>query len=158
MTRKTIQVTPGRCIGCLNCELACASRDWGQYFPVGSKIGLVFFSEGGQVPVTCFQCDEAPCLKVCRTGALARNEATGVIAVEPERCVGCRTCVSVCPFGNIAYSRAGRRAEKCDQCQGAPRCAAACPSGALRYVEDEEEAKARRRAFAESLRQAVTVA
>jgi Fe-S-cluster-containing hydrogenase component 2 len=155
MTQKTIQVTPSRCIGCLNCELACASRDWGQYYPAGSKINLVFFKDGGQVPVTCFQCDEAPCLKVCQTGALARDETTGVISSNPDRCVGCRTCVSVCPFGNINYSKIGRRVEKCDQCQGQPRCAAVCPSGALKYVDDVQAVRSRRRAFAESLREIV---
>ncbi|MDR1298496.1 MAG: 4Fe-4S dicluster domain-containing protein [Deltaproteobacteria bacterium] len=155
MPKKTIRVTPSKCVGCLNCELACASRDWGKYFPSGSKINLVFFKDGGQVPLTCFQCDDAPCLKVCRTGALARDEASGVVRSDPEKCIGCRTCVSVCPFGNIAYSRAGRRIEKCDLCQGSPRCAAVCPSGALAYVPDEENLAGKRRAFAESLRQAL---
>ncbi|MDR0354443.1 MAG: 4Fe-4S dicluster domain-containing protein [Deltaproteobacteria bacterium] len=154
MAHKTIHVNPAKCIGCLNCELACASRDWGSYFPAGSKINVVFFRDGGQAPVSCFQCDDAPCLRVCRTGALSRNEATGVISSDPEKCIGCRTCVFVCPFGNIAYSKPGRRVEKCDQCQGAPRCAAICPSGALSYVEEEGQIKSRRRAYAESLKEA----
>jgi len=31
---KTLQINPNRCIGCLNCELACASRDWGTVLPL----------------------------------------------------------------------------------------------------------------------------
>ncbi|MDR1656387.1 MAG: 4Fe-4S dicluster domain-containing protein [Deltaproteobacteria bacterium] len=151
---KSINVVPGRCVGCLNCELACASRDWGQYFPAGSKINLVFFKSGGKVPVTCFQCNDAPCLKVCRTGALDRNEATGVISVNAQKCIGCRTCVSVCPFGNIAYRPSSSRVEKCDQCQGSPRCVAICPSGALTYTEDAGTSADRRRKFAQSLLEA----
>ena len=152
--KKTIQVTPSRCVGCLNCELACASRDWGKYFPCGSKINLVFLKAGWKVPVACFQCDQAPCLAVCRTGALARDEGTGVISSNSAKCVVCRACVSVCPFGNIAWSEAGGRVEKCDQCEGAPRCVSACPSGALAYAEDGGQAKTRRRLFAESLMEA----
>ncbi|MDR2456393.1 MAG: 4Fe-4S dicluster domain-containing protein [Deltaproteobacteria bacterium] len=152
--KKVIQVTPSRCVGCLNCELACASRDWGSYFPCGSKINLVFLKAGGQVPVACFQCDQAPCLAVCRTGALARDPDTGVISPDPQKCVGCRACVAVCPFGNIAWSEAGSRIEKCDQCEGAPRCVAVCPSGALAYAEEADKSKARRRLFAESLMEA----
>jgi Fe-S-cluster-containing hydrogenase component 2 len=152
--RKTIQVTPAKCVGCLNCELACASRDWGRYFPCGSKISLVFLESGGKVPVACLQCDQAPCLTVCRTGALARDPETAVIASDPAKCVGCRACVSVCPFGNIAWSEAGQRVEKCDQCQGSPRCVAACPSGALAYVEEGGQSKARRRLFAEKVLEA----
>jgi Fe-S-cluster-containing hydrogenase component 2 len=155
MAHKSININPGKCIGCLNCELACASRDWGRYFPSGSKINLVFFKAGGQVPLTCFQCEDAPCLKVCRTGALSRNEETSVISADGERCIGCRACSAVCPFGNISYSKVGGLPEKCDQCGGAPRCVAICPSGALSYSEDNETLRGRRRAFAESLKEAV---
>jgi Fe-S-cluster-containing hydrogenase component 2 len=150
---KTIKVTPSKCIGCINCELACASRDWDKFFPAPTKINLVFFRDGGQVPVTCFQCDNAPCLGVCQTGALSRNEA-GVVISNPDRCVGCRACTAVCPFGNITYWQSGKRAVKCDQCDGAPRCAASCPSGALQYIEDETTVKERRSAFAKSLKEA----
>jgi Fe-S-cluster-containing hydrogenase component 2 len=154
MAQKSISISPGKCIGCLNCELACASRDWGSYFPSGSKINIVFFKGGGQVPLACFQCEDAPCLKVCRTGALARDAASGVISADKEKCIGCRACAAVCPFGNISYSKAGRLPEKCDQCGGSPRCVAICPSGALSYAEDTETLRQRRRAFAESLKEA----
>ena len=148
---KTLQVNPSRCLGCLNCELACASRDWGEYFPAPSRINLVFFRAGGQVPVSCFQCDAAPCLAVCRTGALRRDEAGRVVTTVPERCLGCRACVSACPFGNIDYAAAGRRAVKCDLCQGAPRCVASCPSRALEYVAEDETVRNKRQAFAAGL-------
>ena len=147
---KALHITPSRCIGCLNCELACASRDWGEYFPAPARINLVFFRAGGQVPVHCFQCDSAPCLAVCRTGALGRDEATGVVTTNHERCIGCRACVSACPFGNMDYAPAGRRAVKCDLCQGAPRCAAACPSRALEYGPLDEPIRNKRQAFAAS--------
>ncbi|MDR2338906.1 MAG: 4Fe-4S dicluster domain-containing protein [Deltaproteobacteria bacterium] len=150
---KTLQLSPSRCIGCLNCVLACSSRDWADHYPAPSKINLVFFKDGGQVPITCFQCDNAPCLGVCRTGALERA-GSGVLKVDPTRCVGCRACVAVCPFGNISYSLAGKAATKCDQCEGSPRCALSCPSGAIRYVEDEDIIRERREAFARSLKAA----
>jgi Fe-S-cluster-containing hydrogenase component 2 len=150
---KAVTVRPSLCIGCLNCELACASRDWGSLWPAPSRISLVFFRDGSRVPLTCFQCDNAPCLSVCRTGALSRD-AQGVVAADPARCIGCRACSAVCPFGNVAYFPAARSAVKCDQCGGAPRCVAACPSGALRYEEDAASVKAKREAFARTLKAA----
>ncbi|MDR2350128.1 MAG: 4Fe-4S dicluster domain-containing protein [Deltaproteobacteria bacterium] len=152
-TPKTIRVSPHKCIGCLNCELGCAMRDWGEFFPSPPKINLVFFKDGGGVPVTCFQCDNAPCLAVCQTGALARDES-GVIASDPRRCVGCGACAAVCPFGNVVYDRKGKRVLKCDQCGGEPRCVKACPSGALKYEDDTDAVKARREAFARALKAA----
>lgn len=151
---KTLMINPSRCIGCLNCELACASRDWPEYFPAPAKINVAFFNDGGQVPVACFQCDSAPCLSVCRTGALKRDEH-GVIKVKSERCIGCRMCVMTCPFGNVVYSQAAKRAVKCDQCGGEPKCAAACPSRAIEFVPDEGAANRRRRAFAAGLKEAL---
>lgn len=151
----TLLITPSRCIGCLNCELACASRSWDELYPAPSKINLTFFADGGQVPLTCFQCDSAPCLEVCKTGALARAENSGVIAVEADKCIGCRMCVMACPFGNVTYSSRARRAIKCDQCQGAPRCVAACPSKAIEFAPDENAVAERRRTFAQSLKTAL---
>jgi len=149
--RKIIQVHPSRCMGCLNCELACASREWGEYFPAPAKINLVFFKDGGQVPVGCFQCEGAPCMAVCRTGALRREEAGGAVVTVPERCLGCRACVSACPFGSITYAPAGHRAVKCDLCQGEPRCVAACPARALEFAVEDETTRNKRQAFAASL-------
>lgn len=151
---KTLMINPSRCIGCLNCELACSCRDWAEYFPAPSKIKVLFFRGEGQVPVTCFQCDGAPCLSVCRTGALKRNEI-GVVSVDAERCIGCRMCVMACPFGNVVYSQRARRAVKCDQCGGEPRCASVCPSRAIEFVPDERAAAERRRAVAASLKEAL---
>ncbi|UQZ88584.1 4Fe-4S ferredoxin [Deltaproteobacteria bacterium Smac51] len=151
----TLLVTPSRCIGCLNCELACASRDWSEHFPAPSKIGVAFFRDGGQVPITCFQCDSAPCLAVCKTGALTRNAQSGVVEMKPENCIGCRMCVMSCPFGNVSYSPSLRRAVKCDQCGGQPRCAAACPSRAIEFVPDEQTVRDRRQSFAEGLKNAL---
>jgi Fe-S-cluster-containing hydrogenase component 2 len=134
--------------------MACASRDWAERFPAPSKISVAFFREGGQVPITCFQCDSAPCLSVCKTGALHLN-ARGVVEVAGEKCVGCRMCVMACPFGNVSYSPAMRRAVKCDQCGGLPRCAAACPSRAIEFVPDEETVRERRHSFAKGLKNAL---
>ena len=53
---------------------------------------------------------------------------------DEKKCIGCMTCLAVCPVGWIT---AGRTAVKCDLCRetGAPGCVKNCPNRALVYVE-----------------------
>lgn len=61
--------------------------------------------------------------------------------VDPERCSGCRTCVSVCPYKAITFVEDEKVSRINDVlCHGCGTCAAACPSGAVRanHFTDEE--------------------
>lgn len=68
-----------------------------------------------------------------------RKPDGGVVHHDPERCVGCWTCVMVCPFGVLTRDVANHCiAPKCDLCPGrsTPACVAACPNEALVYAEE----------------------
>ncbi len=88
------------------------------------------------MPLVCLQCAEASCVKVCPVQALRRNLDTGAIEVKKDRCIGCRLCTIVCPFGNIVIDQVEDldKSIKCDLCGGSPACAAFCPSQALEYL------------------------
>ena len=68
------------------------------------------------------------------------------MVVDQDRCLGCKMCVLACPFGGMAWEGERGRPIKCDLCGGEPECAHMCPTGAIRYVREEREAAARRRA------------
>jgi carbon-monoxide dehydrogenase iron sulfur subunit len=73
------------------------------------------------------------------TGAMHRDDETGAVLCDEEKCVGCWMCIMVCPFGAIQRNIVGRRAaSKCDLCYGneIPVCVAHCPNEALTFVED----------------------
>jgi len=141
-----ILVDPERCVGCHTCELACAAA----HTAAGSIIGAVLAGERlhrrnrvvqvGTVKLAtqCRQCEDAPCVRVCPTGATYRTET--YTAVDQRLCIGCRLCVMVCPFGVIHLGKtevAGREksaAFKCDLCidrLAGPACVEACPTKAL---------------------------
>ena len=49
------------------------------------------------IPTQCNHCKEAPCVKVCPTGASTKRE-DGIVLVDDKKCVGCRYCVVACPY------------------------------------------------------------
>ena len=132
--QKTLTITPSRCTACRTCELACSFKHATAAGPGVSRIRAHLFGEGKNQILTCFQCDEAACVKVCPVGALTRNEATGAVEVNRERCIGCGLCSIACPFGHMAHEQKTGVAIKCDLCGGEPACAAFCPTKTLEYV------------------------
>jgi Fe-S-cluster-containing hydrogenase component 2 len=62
-------------------------------------------------------------------------ETATVLYVDDKRCVGCDTCVDVCPRGAISLQdgTASINQHLCNQCEA---CAAACPEGAILSVTE----------------------
>lgn len=155
--KKVLMSYPEKCTGCGTCELACSLEHKGEFRPAVSNISVFRFDEGGSnIPMTCFQCEDAACMKVCKTNALYRNSETDVVEVDKTKCIGCRMCVMACPFGNITYDRAAKTPAKCDQCNGKPQCVEYCPSAALDYVSADTESLNKRKAFSEKMRKALS--
>ncbi len=55
--------------------------------------------------------------------------------VDYDLCIGCRSCVAVCPFGAMSFDTVGKKVIKCDLCDGEPICASFCDVKALDYVD-----------------------
>jgi len=133
-----------RCTGCAACAVAC--KDW-NHLPAGSapQWRRVYTAELGRYPapevlhlcMSCFHCDNAPCVKACPTGALYKRTTDGIVLVDRERCEGCHACERACPYGAPQYQPGDARMMKCTFCvdrqeQGlAPACVEACPYLAL---------------------------
>ena len=131
---KTLTITPTRCTACRTCELACSFRHGKPNAPAVPRIRA--FDRGGvpeNVVLTCFQCDDAACVRVCPAEALVRDVATGAVVVSELRCIGCGSCTVACPFGQIEMDPVRLVAVKCNLCDGNPACAAFCPTKALEY-------------------------
>ena len=134
MKSKQLFVTPSRCIGCRSCELSCSFSHAKQPgTPAISRVRTYMYAEDMSLVVLCQQCDEAACIKVCPTGALAMNLERGVVEVDMEKCIRCRMCSIACPFGNITIEPETMNILKCDLCGGDPVCAKFCPTKALEF-------------------------
>ena len=128
---KTYVVIPRNCTGCRTCELACAMVKGSDGVLGQTRIRVYPLGEDKNIQMTCLQCVDAACVKVCPTDALKRNKDTGAVELVEEMCVGCSLCEAACPFGHIQFDRDLGLPLKCDLCGGNPACARFCPEKAL---------------------------
>ncbi|PIV55807.1 MAG: 4Fe-4S ferredoxin [Caldiserica bacterium CG02_land_8_20_14_3_00_36_38] len=165
---KGVLVRPERCIGCRHCEVACAlehsqSKDLFimlREIPLSEprihvEVGINFLT----FPNRCRHCDPAPCMQVCPTNALERDEATGSVVVNYNKCISCTACAIACPFGVIQFKevyqvKLKREVNaKCDNCMDrqlegrVPACVEACKTGALEFGEINELIRVSRKDF-----------
>ena len=153
---KQIYFVPNRCLGCEECVVACEKAKGADPRAFVEIVDGYF-----PVPMRCNHCEDAPCKAACPTEAIYRAE-TGAVVIDEEKCIGCGTCVAVCPFGVPYISEATGKAVKCDMCTERvaageePVCVAACPKNALIFVEREEPMQERRQRMAKHMKLVVS--
>lgn len=112
MVRLGMVIDLKRCIGCHTCTIACKEenatqpevfwtrvleREEGKY----PNARRVFF------PVLCNHCQNPPCLKVCPSGATSQRK-DGIVLVDYDKCIGCRACMTACPYQARFFLRDSR--------------------------------------------------
>lgn len=137
-----LQIDHTECAGCTSCMAACSLVHEGKVNLSLSRIQIV---KDDLAPFPndirmsqCHQCDDAPCVAVCPTGALYIDTAhANVRRIDPTKCIGCKTCLTGCPFtpDNLQFhpkttSGVGAASgtvhanehimQKCDLCTNAP--------------------------------------
>lgn len=133
-----------RCTGCKSCEIACAVQHsqsktlFGALAesPLSQKRVFVHEASGARMPILCRHCENAPCVNSCITGCLYHDE-NGNVRRHKGRCIGCWSCIMVCPFGVITRDALKHIAVKCDRCHklDIPACVNACPTKALELMD-----------------------
>jgi len=149
---KDVMIRPERCMGCRSCEIACAvahSRSKSLFSAIGEE----------PAPKKRIYLEYIPDLGVS-TKALYKDETVSTVSYDPERCVDCWRCATVCSrftslyqlilvmgcwTSSMNYNRRviNRQAEAgitCDLCEGRdmPACVEACPTHALIFTEKNE--------------------
>lgn len=102
-----------RCLGCHTCAVACRIENnlpqqtwWNRICTDG---GAELDTPAGQfpntslsyVPIACQHCENPACTKVCPVGATYKDEETGAVRQDYDRCIGCRMCMAACPYTGV---------------------------------------------------------
>lgn len=134
-----------KCVGCGACKEACSETNHvpaGQLRMTLERQSPLDGTPGNRkyVRVSCQQCSEPPCVRVCPTGAAHIDPATNIVTMDNSRCVGCKYCIAACPY-NVRYINSETKvADNCDFCLKTklangeePACVQACRHGALYF-------------------------
>lgn len=141
---KRVYVNEKWCLGCHLCEYICAFANSGKSDMVTALKGKPIYPRirvedynNITYAVSCRHCTDPLCAKSCIAGAISKVD--GVVRMERGKCVGCLTCVLVCPYGALAPGEGGIM-QKCELCLqnsfGEPACVKNCPNRAIVYEEE----------------------
>ncbi len=124
-----------------------------------------YSGEGGEqsfVKRHCMHCVDPGCVSACPVSAMQKNEKTGVVFYDKDKCIGCRYCQVACPFNipRFEWEEAFPQIRKCQMCShrqaegGIPACCEFCPTGAAIFgpvtdLSKEAEMRLRLRAGSE---------
>ena len=143
MARYGMVIDTVRCVGCMDCVVACKTEN---DVPAGLCRDWIVTEVRGAFPQPrleirserCNHCDEPPCVWCCPTGASHVEPFGRLVQITPERCIGCKACLAACPY-DARYVHPRGYADKCTFCvhrvlRGLePACVAVCPTHCMHF-------------------------
>ncbi len=143
MARYGMAIDTRRCVGCMDCVVACKTEN---QVPEGFNRDWIATEAGGNFPdihleirsERCNHCDNAPCVACCPTGASHVEKLGRLVLVTHEACIGCKACLASCPYG-ARFVHPDGYADKCTFCahrlaEGLdPACVSVCPTWCMTF-------------------------
>ena len=149
-----------RCNNCRGCFLAVKDEHTGNDFPgyaaeqpaMGHNWLEIERNERGTypivdahfMPVMCNHCDDAPCMKVAKNGAVKKRD-DGIVIIDPVRSKGQKEIVDACPYGAVTWNEEKQipqawifDAHLLDEGWTRTRAEQGCPTDVFRSVKVED--------------------
>ena len=157
MTQYGFHFDGTRCTGCKTCMLAC--KDYHNLsndvaFRQIYEYGLGEWTQDGNawtcttsvyyISEACNHCDSPMCFASCAQNAIIKDEDTGIVYIDAEKCIDCGACAEACPYSIPKRDAENSVYVKCDGCKDRvaegkqPICVEACPLRALDFGDIEE--------------------
>ncbi|MBP7653449.1 4Fe-4S dicluster domain-containing protein [Candidatus Dependentiae bacterium] len=147
MKKKRIKCSQEFCVSCGLCSVACSiahTSDIDNILFLDKNYMLqprnnVSKREAVSFMNSCRNCEEPECIKACVSGAIIKT-SDRKINLDSKKCIGCWSCIMVCPNGAIMQAEnehGDKFSIKCDLCEGkeSPACVEICPNKVLTIEE-----------------------
>ena len=141
MQRKFVVSDPKICTGCRTCDYICSATKEKGFNPLLSRIRSIRIEPAFNMSIACRLCEDPICVKSCPRKALTKDEKTGIIQVDKDKCNGCAWCIESCEYGAITLHPDEKKVVICDLCNGDPKCVKYCPFEALMFATPEDISK-----------------
>jgi len=162
MTRKwNMIVDVSRCDNCRICFLSNKDEHIGNDFPgyaapqppqghnwieiERKERGSYPIVEAHFMPVMCNHCDDAPCMKAAKNGAV-RKRADGIVIIDPVKAKGQKAIADACPYGAVSWNEQLQLpqawifdAHLLDAGWTKTRAEESCPTGVFRGVKVDDQ-------------------
>lgn len=131
-----------KCTGCGACSVACMDQN-----DIDTLAGETAYRRADMTECSgeweiracgCLHCRNAACMEVCPAGCFSPDDATGIVILDNDLCIGCGRCAGVCEHHALHRNREGKM-EKCNGCNERvkagllPACVKVCQYGALGF-------------------------
>lgn len=165
MGKKIFTIDCNMCNGCYSCQIGCkdehVANDWSPIAKPQPEIGHFWFKLDEKIrgtvpkvkvsyrPHICMHCDNPTCRTACPIDGAIYKRDDGLVIIDPDKCTGCRNCLTACPYEVIYFNKDLNIAQKCTGCAHLldegwkeTRCSDNCPTICIRVLdEDSDEAK-----------------
>lgn len=163
MSKYFILQNQDNCIGCHSCEVQCKSN---KSLPPGPKpcqiihIGPKLINgkpKASFIFMNCHHCSQPWCIEACPTKAMQKRDKDGIVFIDHAVCVGCKTCITACPWGAPQWNPIAGKVVKCDLCYDRldlglkPACVTVCTTHCLTFDLAERIPPAKRELWAQKI-------
>jgi tetrathionate reductase subunit B len=136
-----------KCVGCYSCQVSCKMENEVATSHFRSRVKTIYQGiypnpKMDFVSLRCNQCGSPACIEACPTNATYQKD-DGVVVVDYDKCIGCKNCVTICPYGarfmNAVHPDRKNKADKCNFCEHRtavglePACARNCMGKAIYF-------------------------
>ncbi len=159
---KAFLIDLDKCVGCHDCQIGCkdehVGNDWSPYAKPQPEVGQFWlkvnqYERGARphvkvtyMPVMCNHCENAPCMKAAKDGAVYRRE-DGLVLIDPVKAKGQKAIVEACPYHAVYWNDELNIPQKCTGCThlldgghpiSVPRCVDNCHVDVITFGEEAD--------------------